>query len=94
MSLISINFSSFFIFKFFQIPIVADLPVGDNLQDHLMIYPFDYEVPEPIAITVERANSFYESTIYDLYGGGMKTNCFGATSMNMEVSGTASKGNV
>ncbi len=79
-----INVSSFLKFNVFQIPIVADLPVGDNLQDHLMIYPFDYEVPEPIAITVERANSFYESTIYDLYGGGMKNNCLGAPSLNME----------
>ena len=49
---------------------IADLPVGENLQDQVMVEPFDYEVQEPISITFARANSLYERTIYNLYGGG------------------------
>ncbi len=55
----------------FQIPLVSDLPVGDNMEDHVILFPFDFEVPEPISITPARVESFYESTIYDLNGGGM-----------------------
>ena len=53
-----------------QIEVVADLPVGDNLQDHVMVYPFDYEVDKPVAVTGQRADSFAEIAKYRLFGDG------------------------
>lgn len=49
---------------------VANLPVGDSLQDHVMVYPFDYLVDKPVAITIARAESFPEVIKYKLFGQG------------------------
>ena len=63
-------------FHKFQIELVEDLPVGDNLQDHLMIYPFDYLLDKPLAITGQRAESFSEFMKYTLFGEGSYKNIF------------------
>ncbi|BFZ09698.1 hypothetical protein BsWGS_12737 [Bradybaena similaris] len=53
-----------------KIPVVADLPVGNNLQDRVM---FDYPVAiaQPITITPERLQSFWEQVKYRLVGKGI-----------------------
>ena len=55
---------------------VANLPVGDNLQDHVMVYPFDYLIDKPLAITIARAESFPEVIKYQLFGKGNFENNF------------------
>lgn len=55
----------------FQIPVLADLPVGDNLQDHLMMYPYFYEIQEPLACTGDQAESLSELLKYLIFRKGM-----------------------
>ncbi len=55
---------------FLQIDVVADLPVGDNLQDHLFFFAFSYTLKEPVAITGEKLGSLTEFAKYMLLGQG------------------------
>ncbi|KAL8613592.1 hypothetical protein ACOMHN_022011 [Nucella lapillus] len=52
-----------------QIPVVADLPVGDNLHDHVF---FDYQVgvKEPVAVTPEQLTSPWTWLQYALFKTG------------------------
>ncbi|KAL8613591.1 hypothetical protein ACOMHN_022010 [Nucella lapillus] len=52
-----------------QIPVVADLPVGDNLQDHVA---FDYQVGvrKHITVTPEDLTSFWTQLKYTLFKSG------------------------
>ena len=52
-----------------QIPVVADLPVGDNLQDHLF---FDYHVglKEAVSVTTDNLNSFWTWLQYTVFKTG------------------------
>ncbi len=56
-----------------QIKTVADLPVGDNLQDHVIVYASAYEVDQPVSITIDKAQSFSERMKYELFGKGTST---------------------
>ncbi|XP_076442479.1 glucose dehydrogenase [FAD, quinone]-like [Babylonia areolata] len=52
-----------------KIPVVVDLPVGENLQDHLA---FDYQVGvrEPVTTTPEQLSSFWTWLKYTLFKTG------------------------
>ena len=52
-----------------QIRVVADLPVGENLQDHVMTN-VDYFLQEPISITQYRAERLPVLMDYMLFGTG------------------------
>ena len=54
-----------------QIECIADLPVGDNLQDHLFVVPTDYTIEKPLSNTFERSNSFQEIARYLLTNKGV-----------------------
>nr|KAG5702796.1 hypothetical protein BaRGS_001878 [Batillaria attramentaria] len=62
------------IFQTFQfrfcIPLVADLPVGENLQDHVA---FDYHVglKQPVAVTTEQLFSLWTRLQYRLFRTGL-----------------------
>ncbi len=49
---------------------VADLPVGENLQDHISIHGLEYTLYEPITITANRVASFWVWLDYTLFGTG------------------------
>jgi len=54
-----------------QIPVVADLPVGENLQDHVIADGVEYFTPYPgVAITSWKAESFIGMWWYSLFGTG------------------------
>ncbi|KAL5010861.1 hypothetical protein ScPMuIL_013166 [Solemya velum] len=53
----------------FGIPVVADLPVGQNLQDHLMMM-MSHCINRSISVTAEKANSWYSRLLYKLMGTG------------------------
>lgn len=52
-----------------QIPVVADLPVGDNLHDHLY---FDYQVGvrDPVGVTPDQLTSFWAWLQYTFFKTG------------------------
>ncbi len=52
-----------------QIPLVADLPVGDNLQNHVGVAPFDYTANVP-SVTPRRVDSYSELAQYLILGKG------------------------
>lgn len=56
-----------------KIPLVADLPVGDNLQDHVMGDGVEMFTPYTgFTITPTRAENFISGWQYSLFGSGMK----------------------
>lgn len=56
-----------------KIPLVADLPVGDNLQDHVIGDSIEFYTPySGVAVTAARAENFGPSWSYSLFGTGMK----------------------
>ncbi|XP_064629171.1 glucose dehydrogenase [FAD, quinone]-like [Lineus longissimus] len=52
------------------IPVVADLPVGDNLVDHVGIFGPDFLLDKPITSTVAKPNSTMEKMAYKLFRRG------------------------
>lgn len=57
-----------------QIPVVADLPVGDNLQDHISTDALTYFTLDPISITDSRAKSLFSLFEYLVFGKGKSRN--------------------
>lgn len=56
-----------------KIPVVADLPVGDNLQDHVMGDGLEFFTPYTgLTITAAHAENFMSAWTYTLFGTGMK----------------------
>lgn len=56
-----------------QIPVVADLPVGENLQDQVIADGIEYYTPYPgVSITLNMADSLLSTWAYSLFGSGMK----------------------
>jgi len=53
-----------------QIPVVANLPVGENLQDHVYPFGIEYTIKEKIAITDEQAKSLWSLLDYLIFGLG------------------------
>ncbi|XP_021368482.1 glucose dehydrogenase [FAD, quinone]-like [Mizuhopecten yessoensis] len=52
------------------IPVLADLPVGDNLQDHLMI-PLVYGINTTGSITLDKLNSIWSVKQYEYFRTGL-----------------------
>jgi hypothetical protein len=67
-------FSFLFFTPFPQIPVVADLPVGKNLQDHLQMDALIFTLYKNISVTPAKANSLWTKALYTATGGGIKTN--------------------
>ncbi|XP_060603817.1 glucose dehydrogenase [FAD, quinone]-like [Ruditapes philippinarum] len=55
--------------KEMNIPLVANLPVGENLQDHEMVFLFS-DINKPFSVTVDMATSFWNLAKYYLFGEG------------------------
>ena len=53
-----------------QIPVVADLPVGKNLQDHLQMDALIFTLDKNISVTPKKSNSLWTRVNYALTGGG------------------------
>jgi choline dehydrogenase len=57
-----------------KIPVVADLPVGENLQDHVVGDGVEFFTPYTgLTVTAARAENFISSWAYSLFGTGMKS---------------------
>ncbi|XP_021368451.1 glucose dehydrogenase [FAD, quinone]-like [Mizuhopecten yessoensis] len=52
------------------IPVLADLPVGENLQDHIMI-PLSYSTNTTGAVTLEKMTSTWTTKQYEYLGTGL-----------------------
>ncbi|XP_059159193.1 glucose dehydrogenase [FAD, quinone]-like [Physella acuta] len=52
-----------------KIPVHADLPVGENLQDHLF-FDMGVKVREPLTATMEELESWWSYLKYKLFGAG------------------------
>ncbi len=48
---------------------MANLPVGENLKDHMYV-DMAYTIEKPIAITPDESNSWSASINYQLFGTG------------------------
>ncbi|KAL5010862.1 hypothetical protein ScPMuIL_013167 [Solemya velum] len=51
------------------IPVIANLPVGQNLQDHLKLM-MTHCINQSISVTTEKTNSLYSRLLYKLLGTG------------------------
>ncbi len=60
----------------FGITVVADLPVGDNLQDHLAVWSPEFTVEGTSSVRMEYIMSPKEDLKYKLFGTGLKTGGF------------------
>ena len=61
----------FFSASFRKVPLVADLPVGNNLQDHVMSNGFEFYTPyNGVSITAVKTENFWQSWNYYLFGRG------------------------
>ncbi|XP_052818046.1 glucose dehydrogenase [FAD, quinone]-like [Mya arenaria] len=58
--------------EYLKIPVVADLPVGNNLDDHLMIFLFS-KINQPYSITKKLKESWSTLIKYYLFGTGPLT---------------------
>ena len=56
--------------KKFGIPLVADLPVGDNHQDHIMTDALGGVVDPGMSISASSITSFWENFQYKMFGTG------------------------
>ncbi|CAL1541108.1 unnamed protein product [Lymnaea stagnalis] len=52
-----------------KIPVVADLPVGENLQDHLM-FDMGVKIKEPMSATLDGLSGLWPYLQYKLFGSG------------------------
>jgi hypothetical protein len=53
-----------------QIPVVADLPVGKNFQDHLQMDALVFTIDKEISITPKKASAWWPRALYALNGEG------------------------
>ncbi|XP_013405469.1 uncharacterized protein LOC106170227 isoform X8 [Lingula anatina] len=58
----------------FQIPVEADLPVGENLEDHIMTDIATFLIDKPLSITEDKVLSVSSFFDYLLYGKGLPSN--------------------
>ena len=57
-------------FLILQVPVIANLPVGENLQDHIYPFGIEYLIKEKMAITDDQAKSFWSLLDYMIFGLG------------------------
>eukprot|EP00914_Ancora_sagittata_P010169 GHVO01019574.1.p1 GENE.GHVO01019574.1~~GHVO01019574.1.p1 ORF type:complete len:634 (+),score=76.07 GHVO01019574.1:425-2326(+) len=55
-----------------KMPIVADLPVGENLQDQVIADPVEYFTTYGVSVTPAKAENFLSAWAYSIFGTGMK----------------------
>lgn len=54
-----------------QIPVVADLPVGENLQDHVIGDGVTFFTPYPgVSVTATKSDNLAQAWAYSLFGTG------------------------
>ena len=58
-----------------KIPVVADLPVGENLKDHLMVDAVVHTFEKPVSLVPERFGML-DQLKYKLFGTGIEINDF------------------
>ncbi|XP_052094091.1 glucose dehydrogenase [FAD, quinone]-like isoform X2 [Mytilus californianus] len=58
------------------IPVKANLPVGENLEDHMMFF-MKYKVNQSYSVTKDRSNSMTNTIWYELTGKGWNSYCGG-----------------
>ena len=59
-----------------NIPVVADLPVGSRIQDHLVVTAPQFVFNDPVAVTLETLSSIKERLKYVIHGTGhLAGNC-------------------
>ncbi|CAL1531932.1 unnamed protein product [Lymnaea stagnalis] len=63
-----------------KIPVVADLPVGANLQDHVL-FELAVKIKEPLSVTTAELTSLWGYLKYKLFGSGPLTNAVLAESL-------------
>ncbi len=59
-----------------QITVLADLPVGNNLQDHVFTDNPIFEVDEGFGIDIDKAKSMMSVLDYYIFGQGLCVDCF------------------
>ncbi|XP_023228519.1 glucose dehydrogenase [FAD, quinone]-like [Centruroides sculpturatus] len=57
----------------FKIPVVSDLPVGLNLQDHILTLGVDFLIDKPVSINALHVSSPFNVLSYFKYGSGPLT---------------------
>jgi choline dehydrogenase len=55
-----------------KIPVLVDLPVGNNMHDHQMVFLFS-KITKPISLSDDLLNSFWTRLRYNLFGTGPLT---------------------
>ena len=60
------------VIQLLQIPVVADLPVGDNLMDHLFV-DVPFLVNDSISISPKEIGSWRATLEYEVFGTGEYT---------------------
>ena len=55
---------------FRQIPVISDVPVGENLQDHVMSNGIEFYSPHSMTITPAKAENLISSWAYSMFGTG------------------------
>ena len=55
---------------FTQIPVVADLPVGNNLHDHVILDPVTLTLDMPVSVTPATASRWTSMLRYMINGQG------------------------
>ena len=54
----------------FQISVLSDLPVGENLQDHVFVDHPIFETKDPIGVVIDKAKSIWSVLDYYIFGQG------------------------
>ncbi|KAI0226225.1 Glucose dehydrogenase [FAD, quinone] [Lamellibrachia satsuma] len=55
-----------------KIPVISDVPVGENLQDHVMSNGIEFYSPHTMTITPAKAENLISSWAYSMFGTGLK----------------------
>ncbi|KAK3091685.1 hypothetical protein FSP39_021858 [Pinctada imbricata] len=63
-----------------KIPVISDLPVGNNLNDHMMFY-VPASLDKPLSLTNERVNTTWNNLIYHVFKTGILTSNAGVEAM-------------
>lgn len=53
-----------------QIPILADIPVGENLQDQVIADPVEYFTTYSVSVTAAKSENFLSAWAYSIMGTG------------------------